>query len=85
MKNIWIFFLPFMVIADAKAQINLVPNPSFELLDSCPDAQDQIDRCIGWEKGAIYCTIDCDPSTIRIAALFPLVIQSAASTLCRGE
>lgn len=29
---------------------NLVPNPSFELHDSCPDNEDQIQRAIGWSK-----------------------------------
>lgn len=27
---------------------NLVPNPSFEVLDSCPDGSSQIDRATGW-------------------------------------
>src|SRR5438876_12212383 len=33
-----------------KAQSNLVPNPSFEIYDTCPDNGDEIQRAIGWTK-----------------------------------
>ena len=29
---------------------NLVPNSSFEVYDTCPDAQAQVHRCVGWEN-----------------------------------
>lgn len=31
-----------------KAQQNLVPNPSFEVFDTCPDFLSQIGRAVGW-------------------------------------
>lgn len=46
---IWILFLPWNTVA----QMNLVPNPSFEIYTSCPDnisgiGDDQVARAIGW-------------------------------------
>ena len=29
---------------------SLIPNPSFEIMDSCPDDYAQVDRCKGWEQ-----------------------------------
>lgn len=33
----------------AKGQVNLVPNPSFEIYSSCPDNNSQIKKAIGWD------------------------------------
>lgn len=33
-----------------KAQVNLIPNPSFEGYTLCPISVDQTDRLVGWEK-----------------------------------
>lgn len=49
MKKIWITSLLIMLNISAKAQ-NLVPNFGFEIQDSCPDGQDEIERCNGWLK-----------------------------------
>ena len=38
-------------VANVKAQVNLVPNPSFEDYDTCPDFTSQISRAIGWWPG----------------------------------
>jgi len=45
---IFFFFLPLF----AFSQGNLVPNFSFEIYDTCPDAQDQIERATGWQKAS---------------------------------
>ena len=39
-----------MITSIVNAQVNLVPNFSFEQIDTCPDSQDQIERCAGWFK-----------------------------------
>lgn len=44
-----LFLVSFCLLAVmGKAQTNLVPNPSFELYDTCPDHLSQISRAIGW-------------------------------------
>jgi hypothetical protein len=47
-KILFIFF--FLIPLFSFSQINLVPNYSFEINDSCPDAEDQIERATGWQK-----------------------------------
>ena len=41
------FSLSHLLTFNASGQ-NLVPNPSFEQFNPCPDQQDQVDRAIGW-------------------------------------
>lgn len=36
MKKIFLFIVAIFFASQIKAQVNLVPNPSFELMDSCP-------------------------------------------------
>jgi len=43
------FFLLFVALP-FDAQVNLVPNPSFEGYSLCPISVDQTDRLVGWEK-----------------------------------
>lgn len=49
-----LFFLFFILISfvfhDSLAQGNLVPNPSFEIHDSCPDNLDHISMALGWKS-----------------------------------
>jgi hypothetical protein len=45
-KLVAFFFLIYSI--NATAQVNLVPNPSFEVFDTCPDAPSQITRAIPW-------------------------------------
>ena len=52
-KTLLVFCLVFD-IAFVKAQINLVPNFSFEQYDTCPHFQDQIQYATGWSKYSIY-------------------------------
>ena len=40
----------FITVQRSAAQINLVPNFSFEQYDTCPNAQDQIQYATGWSK-----------------------------------
>ncbi len=49
MKPLSLFIaLLFSLAFYAQAQVNLVVNPSFELLYSCPNSTNQIDSAIGW-------------------------------------
>ncbi len=41
-------FLLFFYSLEGNAQVNLVPNPSFEVYDSCPNSLNQVNRAIGW-------------------------------------
>lgn len=43
-------FLFIIFTLDVEAQINLVPNPSFELYDTCPSATSPISFATGWES-----------------------------------
>lgn len=47
MKKICICFL-LLVSTSLFGQFNLVPNPSFEDMVSCPNSTNQVDRAIGW-------------------------------------
>jgi len=44
--------MPFLLLplssVNAKAQVELVPNGSFEILSDCPTAGNQIEKAIGW-------------------------------------
>jgi OOP family OmpA-OmpF porin len=43
-----LFYLIFFSPAFAVAQINLVPNPSFEIYNTCPNSGGQITYATGW-------------------------------------
>ena len=40
----------FVWAVSLKAQVNLVPNPSFEICSPCPDNVDQVIRATGWDR-----------------------------------
>ena len=46
----WVYFILFFITITlfAKAQYNLVPNPSFEIYSSCPNGSGQLSRAIPW-------------------------------------
>lgn len=48
MKKIWILFLLVMLSTSLSAQINLVPNPSFEDTIACPLGAAQLNVASGW-------------------------------------
>lgn len=49
MKKIVLIFIALLAFNfTIKAQTNLVPNPSFEIFDTCPDNLGQISRANGW-------------------------------------
>jgi len=48
MKKITVIFLLFIIAFHAKAQTNLVPNPSFDIYDTCPFTMGQINYAIPW-------------------------------------
>ncbi|MBX7183209.1 MAG: T9SS type A sorting domain-containing protein [Bacteroidia bacterium] len=47
-KIVWIVFILLFYWENGKAQYNLVPNPSFEILSDCPTQVGQIQNAIGW-------------------------------------
>ena len=48
-RNIALCIIAFIMHnAVSIAQINLVENPSFEVISSCPNNSGQIDSAIGW-------------------------------------
>jgi len=50
MKKLILFISYFLILTVfCKAQVNLVSNPSFEQLDSCPTSTGQISLAIGWD------------------------------------
>ncbi len=50
LKRLFVFW-SFIVIANCcVAQGNLVPNPSFEVYDTCPGGPAQLSRAIGWNS-----------------------------------
>jgi hypothetical protein len=51
LKKIIIFIL-LLFSLNLRAQVNLVPNPSFEIFDTCPDNFGLIENCTGWK---IFC------------------------------
>ena len=48
MKKIEAIIICLIWSISLKAQTNLVPNPSFEVYDTCPDFASQINRAVGW-------------------------------------
>ncbi len=44
-----IFLTSLFTQLNSVAQLNLVPNPSFEIRDSCPDFVNQVHHAIGWK------------------------------------
>jgi hypothetical protein len=53
MLNPKLFFVCLFILLSlsesSEAQMNLVPNPSFEIHDSCPDNLGQIHKAVGWK------------------------------------
>jgi len=45
-----ILFIAFFLICGICQGQNLVPNPSFEVFDTCPDSEAQIERAIPWKN-----------------------------------
>ena len=56
--SISFFFALCALFAPALSQTNLVPNFSFEIYDTCPNAPDQIQYALGWNK---YSNINSTP------------------------
>jgi Secretion system C-terminal sorting domain len=55
MKNLLLIFCLCFCVASLKAQVNLVPNPSFEMYDTCPTmintgTPDQVAYATGWHS-----------------------------------
>ncbi len=48
MKQTLTYILSFLFTLNGLAQVNLVPNGSFEEYTQCPDNQGQLERAIGW-------------------------------------
>lgn len=48
MNRIALTFVLAMVSISISGQINLVPNPSFEILDTCPDAPGDLENAVPW-------------------------------------
>jgi Secretion system C-terminal sorting domain len=48
--KILLFLFYFGSLSCAIAQVNLVPNPSFELYDTCPNSTGQVSRALGWNS-----------------------------------
>ncbi len=53
-KSIIILFIALISKLGVTQNQNLVPNPSFEIYSSCPDAHCQIERAIPWFKGCRF-------------------------------
>lgn len=72
MKIILLIFF-FFVTRFSAAQYNLVPNPSFEQYDTCPDFAGQIQHAIPWLSPLVGTTTDyfcsCDTSVQHIAGV----------------
>jgi len=49
MKKLLLSFFLLLSFSITEAQ-NLIPNPSFETISSCPTAQSQLSNAIGWSK-----------------------------------
>ena len=47
-KIVWTVFILLFFLKEGKAQYNLVPNPSFEILSDCPTQPNLIQNAIGW-------------------------------------
>jgi len=45
-----LFFILLISFSQFSFGQNLIPNPSFEIYDTCPDNEGQITRCIGWSS-----------------------------------
>ncbi|MBK8846785.1 MAG: T9SS type A sorting domain-containing protein [Bacteroidetes bacterium] len=50
MGKYWFIVLLLVYSFNLQAQVNLVPNPSFEQYVSCPNNTSQVDSCIGWHS-----------------------------------
>ncbi len=50
MKNLLLLLCLTLWAVCGNAQVNLVPNPSFELYDTCPNSSSQIQFAIGWSS-----------------------------------
>ena len=50
MAKVFCIFICFLIFVPTRAQVNLILNPSFEILDSCPTFWNQIDRAKFWNN-----------------------------------
>ena len=59
MAKVFCIFICFLIFIPTRAQVNLILNPSFEILDSCPTSENQISRAKYWDNldnnSAFYC------------------------------
>lgn len=56
LKLIYILPVLFGINLSLKAQVNLVPNPGFEIYNECPDDKAQLVKAVGWFE----CKESCD-------------------------
>jgi len=72
MKSRFVFFIAMMAcFFRTSAQVNLVPNPSFEIYSTCPSTAGQMNLASGWAYGSLggspdYFNSCSNPSTVGV-------------------
>jgi hypothetical protein len=75
----------FIALAfQSKAQLNLVPNGSFEEYVDCPDSQSQIERATGWINPGSYLGDNSSPDYFNSCYSEPLLSHGVPENI-RGE
>ncbi|MFM2223996.1 MAG: hypothetical protein RJA07_198 [Bacteroidota bacterium] len=88
MKKIILFIVALFFASQIKAQVNLVPNPSFELYDTCPDNLGEVYHAKYWSSfgGSSDYFNSCSIANGKIAYtpsnLFGYQIASSGNAYC---
>ena len=80
--SLFIAFL-FSLAFYAQAQVNLVVNPSFEILIACPNSANQLDSADGWHK--LLAGGGGTPDIFNICCTFPSVCGVPTQTMIHSS
>ena len=70
MRRLIILF-NLLICLSINAQVNLVLNPSFEILDSCPTAWDQIEKAKNWKRMGTTLNPICSAGLLHTCCIYP--------------
>jgi gliding motility-associated-like protein len=71
MGKVLCILICFLIFVPSRAQVNLILNPSFEILDSCPSGFGQIDRAKQWNVMNSTSNFLCWGTLIHTCCIYP--------------
>ena len=72
MGKVYCILICYLIVVPTRSQVNLILNPSFEILDSCPTSENQISRAKYWNNLDNNSANDCWGLLIHTCCINPM-------------